>query len=166
MSNINPEKEHKTFEPPVPGLEFLARFEVELGTLMELGEVGIGRRRVIPIIGGKFEGPRLQGRVLNSGADWQLVQNDGLARIDTRYSLETSDGALINIATRGIRRGPPEIIAALGKGKLVDPTKYYFRFTAHFETGAAKYTWLNKTLVIGAGMRLADSVIYNAYAVT
>jgi hypothetical protein len=166
MSNIDPDKEHKTFEPPVPGLDFLARFEVELGTLVELGEIGTGRRRDIPIIGGKFEGPRLQGRILNGGADWQLVQHDGLSRIDTRYSLQTDDGALINIATRGIRRGPPEIIAALSKGKPVDPAKYYFRFTAHFETGASKYTWLNKSLSIGAGVRLANSVIYNAYLVT
>jgi hypothetical protein len=154
------------FSPPVPGLELLARFEVELGPITDLGEVGMGKRRLVPITGGKFEGTRLKGKVLPGGADWQLVQSDGVARIDTRYSLETDDGAIIGIATQGVRHGPSEIITALSKGRNVDPSRYYFRFVASFETGASKYSWLNRVIAIGSGMRLANAVIYNAYVVT
>lgn len=154
------------YPPPVPGLEFLAKFEVELGPIQELGDIGIGRRRVIPITGGKFEGPDFKGKVLCLGADWQLVCQDGTAVIDTRYGLETEDGALIYITTNGFRHGPPEVIAAIGRGETVDPAKYYFRVNIRFETGARKYLWLNRTLAVGAGMRLANNVLFTGYRVT
>jgi hypothetical protein len=154
------------YPPPVPGLQFLAKFEVELGLIQELGDIGIGRRRVIPITGGHFEGPDFKGKVLSLGADWQLVYHDGTAVIDTRYGLETDDGALIYITTNGFRHGPPEVIAAIGRGEPVDPAKYYFRVNVRFETGASKYLWLNRTLAVGAGMRLANSVLFTAYRVT
>jgi hypothetical protein len=158
--------DNKPFAPPVPGLEFLALFSVELGTPQELGETGLARRRIFPIIGGSFEGPNFKGRVLSGGADWQLVQKDGLAIIDTRYGLETDDGAVIYISTRGLRYGPPEVLAAVGRGEMVDPQNYYFRVNIQLETGDRKYWWLNQTLAIGSGMRLANSVLFNAYKVT
>ena len=96
------ETEKMQFEPPKPSLEFMARFEVNLDApVLELGQIGsIGKRRIIPITGGKFTGPRLSGTILNNGADWQIVSDDGLAHMDTRYSLKTNDGALIYIQTR------------------------------------------------------------------
>jgi hypothetical protein len=157
------EQKLNQYPPPVPGLEFLAIFTVELGVPQELGETGLARRRIIPIAGGHFEGSNFKGRVLPGGADWQLVQKDGMAIIDTRYGLETDDGALIYISTRGLRHGPPDVIAAVGRGEAVDPQKYYFRVNIQFETGTPKYLWLNRTLAIGAGMRLANSVLFNAY---
>ena len=69
-----PETEEIRFEPPKPGLEFMARFEVNLDApVLELGWIeSLGRRRIIPITGGKFTGPLLNGRAmkidrLNSG---------------------------------------------------------------------------------------------------
>jgi len=155
------------FEPPKPGLEFLARFEVSLDApVLEIGELeGQGNRRIIPITGGKFSGPRLKGEILNNGADWQLVDPGGLARLDTRYALRTDDGALIYIQTRGFRHGPKDVIAEVAKGNPVDPNKYFFRVYIQFETGAARYAWLNRAMAIGSGMRLRQSVIYDAYLV-
>jgi hypothetical protein len=154
------------FPPPEAGLEFLARVEVELGPMTDLGDTGQGNRRVIPIIGGKFEGPRFKGRVPPGGADWQILQKDGVIRIDTRYALETDDGALLYIVTQGVRYAPPEVLALMAQGQPVDPRKYYFRTTVKLETGVEKYAWLNRVLGISAGMRLANQVIYNAYIVT
>jgi hypothetical protein len=155
------------FEPPKPGLEFLARFEVKLDApVLEVGEVeGIGKRRIIPITGGSFLGPRLRGKVLNNGADWQVVQADGLARLDTRYALETDDGTLIYIQTRGFRYGPQDVMAELARGKPVDPNRYFFRVYVQFETSASQYSWLNRAMAIGAGMRLSSAVIWNAYLI-
>jgi hypothetical protein len=155
------------FQPPKPQLEFLARFEVNLDSpILEVGEVeGIGKRRIIPITGGRFSGPRLKGRVLNNGADWQVVQADGLARMDTRYALKTEDDALIYIQTRGLRYGPQDVIEEVAKGNPVDPNKYFFRVYIQFETSASNYAWLNRAMAIGAGMRLRDSVAYDAYLV-
>jgi hypothetical protein len=155
------------FEPPKPGLEFMARFEVTLDApVLELGQIeSIGKRRIIPITGGKFTGPRLNGTILNNGADWQMVSADGLAYLDTRYALKTNDGALIYIQTRGFRYGPADVIAEVAKGSLVDPGKYYFRVYIQFETGSADYQWLNRAIGIGSGMRLRNAVIYDAYLV-
>ena len=155
------------YEPPKPSLEFLARFEVALDApVLEFGQIeSLGRRRVIPITGGRFEGPQFKGQILNNGADWQLVLADGLAQIDTRYALRTDDGALIYIQTRGVRHGPSEVMAEVAKGNPVDPNRYYFRVSAQFETSAERYRWLNRTLAIGSGMRLGNAVIYDAYTV-
>ncbi|MDM7996303.1 MAG: DUF3237 domain-containing protein [Acidobacteriota bacterium] len=159
--------EKPLFEPPKPGLEFMARFEVALDApVLELGQIErVGKRRIIPITGGKFTGPRLNGTILNNGADWQMVSADGLAYLDTRYALKTNDGALIYIQTRGFRYGPADVMAEVAKGNPVDPNKYYFRVYIQFETGSAKYQWLNRAIGIGAGMRLRNAVIYDAYLV-
>ena len=100
-------------EPPKPSLEFMARFEVNLDApILELGQIeSVGKRRIIPITGGTFTGPRLSGTILNNGADWQMVSAGGLAHLDTRYVLKTNDGALIYIQTRGFRYGPADVMA-------------------------------------------------------
>jgi hypothetical protein len=155
------------FEPPRPSLEFMARFEVNLDApVLELGQIeSVGKRRIIPITGGKFTGPRLSGTILNNGADWQMVSAEGLAHLDTRYALKTNDGALIYIQTRGFRYGPADVMAEVAKGNPMDPNKYYFRVYIQFETGSARYKWLNRALAIGAGMRLRNAVIYDAYLI-
>lgn len=155
------------FEPPEPELEYLARFSVDLvAPPWELGKTSdLGKRRIIPITGGRFEGPKLSGEILDSGADWQVVTASGVAIIDTRYLLKTGDGALVYLQTRGFRHGPPEVMAQVAEGKPLDPARYYFRFTMAFETGAPHYDWLNRVIAIGTGMRLGKAVVYDAYLV-
>lgn len=108
----------KGFEPPKPKLEYLGRWTVELtAPVWELGQTSdLGKRRIIPITGGKFEGPNIKGKILNNGADWQIVTKDGLAIIDTRYLLQTDDGEYIYLQTKGYRFGPPEVLARIAKG--------------------------------------------------
>ena len=67
-----------------PGLAFAFEIKVELGPVQEVGQAVHGERRIIPITGGTFEGPGIRGRVLNGGADWQIVHADGLAELDAR----------------------------------------------------------------------------------
>src|SRR5262245_17892198 len=88
--------------PPSPGLVFAFEVRVELGTVMELGQVPRGRRRIIPIVGGTFEGSGLKGKVLNNGADWQIVRPDGFAELDTRYALQTDTGHVIYVQNVGM----------------------------------------------------------------
>jgi len=153
--------------PPQPRLELMARFEVALtAPPFELGETSaLGRRRIIPIKGGRFHGPLLNGEILDNGADWQVVTQAGVALIDTRYLLRLSDGALAYLQTRGYRHGPPEVVAALARGEDVDPQRYYFRVTMQFETASREFGWLNHTIGLGSAMRRASAVIYDAYAV-
>ena len=144
--------------------EFLCHIQVTLEPARELGQTPQGRRRIIAITGGQFTGPKLSGRVLAGGADWQLVRADGVAYLDARYTLETSDGALIYVRNRGYRHGPPEVLERLARGDDVDPALYYMRATPWFETAAPKYAWLNRTICIASGARRAAAVELDFYA--
>lgn len=148
-----------------PELRHLCEIFVDLAEPLEMGEAPKGRRRIIRIIGGKVEGERLRGRVLNLGADWQTVFADGLAELDTRYALETHDGAVIDIRNFGYRHGPKEVVDALARGESVDPTAYYMRTTARFETADARYDWLNRIITIGTGVRDPAAVRLSLYEV-
>lgn len=150
---------------PVPCLSHLADLHVELGAPMELGDGRGGRRRIIPIVGGTVTGERLSGRILDLGADWQTVFPDGLAELDTRYTIETHDGAIVDVRNRGYRHGPPEVLARLAAGEAVDPSEYVMRTHPRFETGAPRYAFLNRMICVGTGAREASAVRLTVYEV-
>jgi len=66
-----------------PKLEFACLLEVELSPIKEMGTGRAGQRRIIPIIGGSVSGPKISGKILNLGADWQTIFSNGLAQLDT-----------------------------------------------------------------------------------
>src|SRR5437660_12760735 len=100
----------------------------------KLGAVPHGIRSIIPVTGGDFEGPRLRGKVMPGGGDWLLLRSDAVLELDLRITLETDDRALIHMSFQGLRHGPADVIAALGRGEVVDPANYYFRTVPRFET--------------------------------
>lgn len=148
-----------------PTLQLLYTSRIDIAAPLDVGKAPYGQRRVISIVGGAFSGPRMSGRVLPGGADWQIVRSDGIVEVDARYTLETDDGAFIYITNWGLRHGPPGVIARLGAGERVDPGEYYFRTTPTFETGAPGYAWLNGIIAVAVGERRADAVIITAYEV-
>ena len=140
------------------GLRPLLNADITLAPAQELGDSPLGRRRIINITGGTFRGERLSGKVLPGGADWQVIRADGVADLDARYTLETSDGALIYVRNHGYRHGPAGVLKELSLGKDVDPSLYYMRTTPLFETGDARYAWLNRLICVGTGARRKSSV--------
>lgn len=148
-----------------PTLSHVCDMRVELDPITEMGEGRAGQRRIIPIVGGTVRGPRLQGTIMNVGADWQTVFQDGLAELDTRYALRTHDDAVIEIRNFGYRHGPPEVIAAVARGEEVDPQAYYMRTQARLETGDARYAWVNKTLFLGTGARHKSAVLISLFSI-
>jgi hypothetical protein len=146
-------------------LERLFRAEITLAPPQELGDTPQGRRRIIGITGGRFAGERLSGRVLPGGADWQVIRADGVADLDARYTLETADGALIYVRNHGLRHGPPEVLRQLASGEPVDPSRYYMRTTPLFETGDARYAWLNRIVCVASGARLPSAVQLDVFEV-
>ena len=46
---------------PAPRLTLAYRLEAVLGEPLDLGEVNQGHRRIVPQIGGTFEGPDMKG---------------------------------------------------------------------------------------------------------
>jgi hypothetical protein len=139
-------------------LERLFTAEIHLAPPQELGETPLGRRRIIGITGGRFSGERLSGRVLPGGADWQVIRADGVADLDARYTLETHDGAMIYVTNSGYRHGPSAVMQRLAAGQEVDPSLYYMRTTPLFETGDARYAWLNRMICVATGARRAAAV--------
>jgi hypothetical protein len=93
------------------------------------------------------------------------VRGDGATTLDVRLVLRTDDEALIGMTYRGLRSGPPDIVAQIEKGEAVDPASYYFRMTASFETASVKYDWLNRIVAIGIGHRRADGPVYSVFEV-
>jgi hypothetical protein len=146
-------------------LHNLFKAEITLGSAQELGAAPLGRRRIVPITGGRFGGERLSGRVLAGGADWQVVRADGVADLDARYTLETADGALIYVRNRGYRHGPREVLERLSAGENVDPALYYMRTTPLFETGDERYAWLNRIVAVASGARRPAAVELEVFEV-
>lgn len=150
--------------PPKPELRHVATLEVALGPIREMGAGRGGHRRIIPIVGGCATG-LIEGRILNLGADWQLVYDDGTAFLDTRYVIETDDGALVEVVNLGFRHGPAEVLDRLARGEDVPPTEYTMRTSARLESGDPRFNWVNRTVFVSSGSRTAKAVMIDLYAV-
>ena len=68
----------------------------------------------------------MQGRILEGGADWQILRSDGAAELDARYTIQTDAGALIYVVNRGVRHGPPEVLQRMNRGERVEPAILLF----------------------------------------
>lgn len=150
---------------PIPVLESVCQLEVMLDPICELGHGRAGIRRIIPIVGGQVTGKNIQGKILNVGADWQTIFANQSAELDTRYAIETHDGAIIEIQNYGFRHGSKDILEAIARGEEVSPEHYYMRTHARLETGDERYDWVNNTLFLGVGARLKQSVLIHLYAI-
>ena len=147
----------------MPEFKPLCSLKVEVADPFDFGVTPVGHRRVINIVGGSFAGPRMSGSVLGGGADWQIIRPDGVAVLDARYTLRTDAGDFIQVTSQGLRHGPVEIIARLARGEAVDPKLYYFRTVLRFETGAAAFDWINKTIAVASGVRTRNLVELEAF---
>lgn len=151
---------------PTPELEFIFELTATLDPPAELGKTKYGKRRIIGINGGHFEGPGIKGRVVPGGADWQTVRDDGTADLVATYSIQTDEGETIFIENSGIRHATPEVLARLAKGEDLPATDYYMRTSARMEVNEnSKYAYLNKSIIVSSGMRKANSVIIRFYRV-
>src|SRR5262249_9753617 len=151
---------------PDPSLTRVYRLEATVGEPLELGEIARGRRRIVPLTGGTFAGPELNGKLLPGvSADWQSVLPDGTALGDIRYTLQTNDGDLLYVQARGVRHGSADVLARLARGENVDASQYTFRTSTKIETAAPALDWLNKGVFISVGGRQAGAVIYETYLV-
>ena len=130
--------------PPknTPELEFALQLKVTLGEAFGIDNTQHGRRTVIPITGGPFEGPLLKGTIINGGADYQLANAQGRTELEAIYCIKTDDGVYIHVRNRGIIANATD---ADGK------PSFYFRAAPQFEAPAdSKYGWLNNSLFVCA----------------
>lgn len=122
-------------------------------------------RRIGEITGGRFEGPKLRGKMLTGGSDWQSLRRDGATTINVRLLLQTDDDALIAMTYVGVRHGPQAVLDRLARGEAVNPSEYYMRVAVSFETAAERYDWLNRVVSIAYGHRVAGGAIYQVFEI-
>ena len=145
--------------------EPIFRIHCEVANILDLGPAPFGHRRVVNLLGGTVSGARLNGRIVPGGADWQIMAADGALDIHARYMIESDAGALIQVDSRGVRNGPPDVMARLGRGEEVDPALYYFRTVMRFETAHPDTMWLNRILALAKGARERNAVRLEVYEV-
>jgi len=121
-----------------PRTEFVYEAIVDLEPTLQLGQSPYGERRMVPIVGGTFEGPGLKGRVMPGGADRQLVRRDGATALDAVYELQTHDGAVISVRNRVLSR------------PLKEPRQGRYAFsTIDIVAPDGPYGWLNECVYVG-----------------
>ena len=152
--------------PPAPPLVAMTRIECDVEGVVSLGDAPGGERRYVPLVGGSVAGPELAGRVVAGGVDWQLRRADDTLEIAAHYVIRTTDGALVEVRSEGLRHGPPEVMQRLARGDAVDPAEYFFRTFLRFQTGHAAWLHLNKVLAIAVGRREARKVLLDVYRLT
>ena len=126
-----------------PSLEFVMQLKVTLGEAYSLGETPHGRRTVIPITGGTFEGPQIKGTIINGGADYQLADpKTNRTELEAIYSIKTDDGVYIHIRNKGVICSSND-----EQGK----PSFYFKAAPQFEAPSdSKYAWLNNAIYVCA----------------
>lgn len=149
----------------VPQLVFVFEARAAVGKPIDVGETRHGKRRIIPITGGTVTGPRLQGTVVEGGTDWQHLHPDGLTELVARYLIRASDGTLITVVNRGLRHGPPDVMARLIAGEKVDPALIYFRAIPTLEAPPGPHDWVNRSIFVTAGERSPDGVLIRFFEV-
>jgi hypothetical protein len=155
-----------TFSLPDPHLTLVYRLDATVGAPLDVGDLVAGRRRIVPLTGGTFSGPKISGTLVPGvSADWQIVQPDGTALGDIRYVLKTDSGDFLYVQSRGVRHGSAEVLARLGRGEDVDAAEYTFRTSTQIEAAAPDLAWLNKGIFISVAARRARNVIYETYLV-
>lgn len=120
-----------------PRLEFAFEEIVTLGQTIPVGETPRGRRNIIPITGGTFSGPGIEGTIIGGGWDWQLTRSDSCTEVEADYMIRTNDGVVINVINVGV-------LCPLEAGSP-GPAKTQPRF----EAPKGKYDWLNRSAFIG-----------------
>jgi hypothetical protein len=149
----------------MPKLEHILTFRADLRDPVDVGAGPIGARQIFDVSGGSFEGPRLKGSVLPSGADWILMGSDGVGRLDVRATLQTHDGANIYVQYFGVVHLNEKVMAALASGQETEFGDTYFFTAPRFETGDERYAWLNGIVTVGQGRMLPNAVEYRAFEV-
>ena len=151
---------------PPPGLEHVCDLAVTIAAPVEVGQTAAGLLRMIPITGGSVKGPRLNGKVLAGGADFQLILGDGTqAHLDARYVIELDDGTRVFVQNTALRVASAENSRRIMRGEPVNPAEIYFRCQPRFEPSGIAWNWLAESQFIGNGRRAPDGVYLSFYQV-
>jgi hypothetical protein len=141
----------------------LMTVHADLKPPVDLGIGPYGTRLVFDVTGGHFEGARLRGTLLPSGGDWLLLDAEGAGHLDVRITLETEDGARIYVQYYGVIVMNEHVHRALTQGGATAYGDTYFMTQPRYETGDARYKWLNKVIAVAEGRVVSSAVEYQVF---
>lgn len=120
-----------------PQAELALRLQIEVEEGKEIGRTPYGSSREVRVVGGRFDGPAINGRIL-SGRDFQVLRNDGFSWLDATAMLEAEDGTLFRLHDRGLMNIFKK-----------DAEQFYWRTMVTFEAPMGPHQWLNEAMFIG-----------------
>ena len=119
-----------------PTAEFAYEALVDIDLTLSLGRSPIGERRMVPILGGRFQGPRIRGSIMGGGADRQLIRDDGVRQLEAIYEMRADDGAIISVRNNVLIHDFP------------GEPRYAFS-TLAITAPEGPHDWLNKGVFVG-----------------
>jgi hypothetical protein len=133
----------------------LALEMVPLGTMtatmappLRLDGTPAGTRIIVEFTEIVVDGEKLRAKsVGHTHGDWLTVGGDGTGSLDARFVLETHDGALLYVHGLGRNDAAGFFDGAVNL------------FSLSFETGDARYAWLNRVQAIAKGRRQEDGTV-------
>ncbi|MEU5866919.1 DUF3237 domain-containing protein [Nonomuraea sp. NPDC047529] len=141
-------------ELPSPTLTQVLRLHVVLGAPLDLGDAGHGRRLIVPMTGGRFSGPELNGNLVpEAAADRQITLSDGTILGDLRCTLRTDLGHLLQMRSRTVTYGDA-------------PGELPIRATTRLEATDRHLRWVNRGVFVSVGSLRGYSAIYETYLVS
>jgi hypothetical protein len=115
--------------------ELIMKLKVLCNESLDVKNDGSGYLRVIPIIGGTFEG-KINGEVIQGGADWNTSRENGTGHVFAKYLIKTQDGEYIGIEN---------------EGKININDKNYIKTFPKFQVDFnSKYAWLNTGVYVAS----------------
>jgi len=144
-------------------LEPLMTVHADIRPPAEIGTGPYGTRLVFDVTGGHFEGARLRGTILPSGGDWLLIDAEGVGHLDVRITLVTEDGAHIYVQYYGVIVMNEQVNNALAQGGATEYGDTYIMAQPRYETGDARYKWLNRVMAVAEGRVASSAAEYRVF---
>ena len=115
--------------------EEIFKIHVQCNDVYEVKNDGAGYLNVIPIVGGNFTG-KVNGIVVNGGADWNTRRVNGDSHLFAKYLLQADNGDYIAIENEG----------KIGSKDWDNRIKTVPRFQVNEES---EFAWLNSGVYVG-----------------
>jgi hypothetical protein len=137
------------------GIKYTSTCHVDLAPALDYGTTFAGDRRFIPIVGGRVEGPRLNGTILPGGGDWNVARADGIIHALAKYTIKTDDGVLISVHNEGYGRVDQALSKSVFSDDPSDATvknagsNWYTKTFPRFEVSKGPHEWLTKSCFLG-----------------
>ncbi|KAK7427803.1 hypothetical protein QQZ08_005741 [Neonectria magnoliae] len=158
----------------MPHLEFVYRIVAEMDSegITEIPNVdGTSVTRIVlPIQGGRFSGPRVQGVIVErSGADWAEIIHPKKAfwKLHATYTLRTNDNFHILVHASGIFRNGPGVSDEMATKETVSQDEAeYFTHIRLEAPGGSPYGWMNGIVAVGVMTMWEGKPVIDCYRMT